>query len=250
LAGLLVGGVGCVEQRVVRSSWDNFEQMADPPPNAGGGRSAPGQAYGIELASFNGPDRLRQAYDFSHAARVDAGVPDVWFVNRGDRAVVYSGRFSRPNHPDAKAALKAVRTAKLDGQRPFREAQLSPIDRSRGVTGEFDLAQFSGYRTLLLAVFDPDYPNFREAAEQYADELRDEHDLPLYFYHGANQSIVTAGLFTLADFVPVNGVDTYGPAIRSLQKTFPFALRNGRTIPNPEVQNEEKLEPTIVVNVP
>jgi hypothetical protein len=256
LSLLLIGGLaggGCVERRVVSSTWDTYEEMADPKPDADRPRSSSGRrgGFSIQLAEFTGPDRLKQAYDYSRQLRQQAQVPDVWFLDRGDTAVVYTGRFPRTNHPEAAARLKQVRGARIDGGRPFRNAQLIAVDESRTHGDPNDLSQYSGYRTLLLAVFDPAYPgDFRRAAEDYAAQLRQEHDFSFYHYHGVNQSMVTTGLYTLRDFVPVNGVDQYGPAIRERQAIFPLALRNGEKMPSPDVPGDEKFEPTIIVNVP
>ena len=59
---------------------------------------------------------------------------------------------------------------------------------------------------------------------------------------------MTVGLFTYSDFVPVNGVDTYGPRIREQQERFPALLRNGRPVPRQGAPDET--EPTVIVNVP
>ena len=247
---------GCTRERVVRSSWDKLAAMGDPPPatDASGERRVRGQAWAVKLTEFRGDRPLREAYDFAQRIQRDTQLPDVWFLDHGDVAAVYAGRFPREDHPDAEAALRRVRDARLDGRRPFHDAKLVAIDRQRGEgqgIDEHDLRQFSGYLTLLLAVYDIEFGrDYRTAAEDYADQLRRDHDQEIYYYHGPNQSIVTSGLFTFADFVPVNGVDTYGPEIRALQEVFPHALRNGKTIENPEVQTEDQLEPSIIVRVP
>lgn len=250
---LLFLTAGCVETRVVSSSWDSLREIADTPPeDREGGRRVRGQAFAVELATFAGRDRLQESFDFANRVRTDAQVADVWFVERGQEAVVYAGRYSRKNHPEAKAKLKAVRAATLEGRRPFRKAKLVAIDRSQqGTRDEHDLSQYSGYRTLLLAVYDNNHGNeFRRAAEEFAEKLRAEHDVDLYYYHGPNQSLVTAGLFTQTDFVPVDGVDSYGPAIRQMQQLFPDTQRNGEYLIGEDLSTDTQREPTVVVRVP
>jgi len=255
LASLLVllFTVGCVETRVVSSSWDSLRQIADAPPEQDqAGRRVRGQAFAVELAVFTGRDRMQESFDFAHRARSEAQIADVWFVERGDDAVVYAGRYRRQDQPEAKAKLKAVRAAVLDAKRPFRKAKLVPIDRrQQGTRDQHDLSQYSGYRTLLIAVYDQGFGNdFRRAAEETADDLRAEHDVDIYYYHGPNQSLVTAGLFTQTDFVPVNGVDSYGPAIRQTQELFPHTQRNGEFLIGDDLTTDTKREPTVVVRVP
>ncbi|MEM6459439.1 MAG: hypothetical protein AAF710_08630 [Planctomycetota bacterium] len=249
----LAVSAGCVETRVVGSSWDDWREMADPPRDDGTPRAARGQAYAVELGRFDGPERLKEAYAFAGRLRAEAGLAEVWFMDLGAETAVYAGRYPRRNHPDAKAMRAAVRAATLDGHRPFRRAELVPLTRGGPAERDaFDLSRYSGYRTLLLGVYEPDFAggNHRAAAEAEAARLRAEYEIPVYYYHGPNQSIVAAGLFTQADFVVVNQADAYGPAIRQLQEVFPHARRNGETITNPELPTDDQLEPTVVVRVP
>lgn len=242
---------GCVETREVGGTWHRWRELADPPREAGSDPQSRGQAWAVELETFTGRDRLSEAFAFSNQVRGAGQIADVWFVDRGQDAVVYTGRYARKNHPEAVEKLKAVRQATIDGKRPFRKAQLVTIDRGRGTRDQHDLSQYSGQRTLLVAVYDQDFGrDFRRAAEKNADQLREEHDAPIYYYHGPSQSLVTVGLFTQYDFVPVNGVDSYGPRIRELQETFPHTRRNGKLLRNPELTTEDQLEPTIIVRVP
>ncbi len=247
---------GCVEERVVKQSWGGLRRVADPKPGDGGAGGAAGggpRTWAIELQRFNGDDKLMEAYAFSRALRETDQVADVWFLNRGDTAVVYTGRFTQPDSDAALDSLKAIRDLRLDGRRAFRNAELVQVERSRGTTDPSDLSQYSGYRSLLLAVYDEEFgPDFRRAAERTLREYRQKHeDLEFYYYHGANQSYVTVGLFTLrGDFIFVDNVEQYGPRIRQVQEIFPYALRNGEHVINPEVAGEDKREPTVIINVP
>lgn len=249
---VLVGlTVGCVETREVGGTWHRWRELADPPRGEGQDPRVVGQAWAVELQTFTGRDRLSEAFDFSNRVRAEGQIADVWFVGRGQDAVVYTGRYPREDHPEAVEKLKSVRQATLNGKRPFRNAKLVTIERGRGTRDANDLSQYSGRRTLLVAVYDASFgDDFRRAAEEYAEQLRAEHDHPIYYYHGPSQSLVTAGLFTQYDFIPVNGVDSYGPRIRELQEIFPHTRRNGELLRNPELTTEDQLEPTIVVRVP
>ena len=255
-AGLLTASLmsmGCVVTRQKSSTWDSWREIADPEPReTADNRRVRGQAFAVELKQFTGADRLQQAYDFSNLVRTEAQIADVWFVDRGRDAIVYTGRYPRRDHPEAKAKLTAVRAATLDGKHEIRKAKLVTIDqRHAGTRDEHTLSQYSGYRTLLVAVFDSNYgQDFRRAAEELADELRAEHEVKVYYYHGPNQSLVTAGLFTQMDFVPVNGVDSYGPAIRQMQEVFPFATRNGEVLIGEDLTTEDQREPSGGVRVP
>lgn len=251
---IALGMAGCVEERVVKSSWDNLAELADPKPGEsdGGDAGFSRQGWTIELERFTGEDRIKRAYGFAATVRESGQIADVWFTDIDADTVVFAGRFRRADSDEAKQTLAAIRGAKIEGGRPFRDARIVPITRGRAGVDEYDLSRHSGYRTLLIAVFDKNYGgNFRRDAERHAAELRIEHDMgDIFYFHGPNQSVVTAGLFTQGDFVPVNGVDTYGPRIHKLQETFPYALRNGKTITNPEAAATDGIEPSIIVNVP
>ncbi|MBB6428725.1 hypothetical protein [Algisphaera agarilytica] len=238
---------------MVSSSWDSLRELADPPTEQGkDGRRVRGQAFAVELQTLEGTDRLQLAYDYANVVRTQAQIADVWFVDRGQDAVVYAGRYPRKDHPEARAKLKEVRAATVEGKRVFRKAKLVAIDRKQaGIRDKHDLSQYSGYRTLLVAVFDENHgKEFRRSAEETAEALREEHEVDIYFYHGPNQSLVTAGLFTQMDFVPVDGVDSYGPEIRQMQEIFPHTQRNGEYLIGEDLASEDKREPTVVVRVP
>ena len=184
--------------------------------------------------------------------RESGQLADVWFDEVGDTARVNVGRYRLSGDRDAEAGLAAVRNAEISGRRPYRKARLEPITSAGGTFSEFDLAQHSGFRTLLVAIFDDHYDGSRQvAAERYVQQLRDAapdgRPAEAYFYHGPTQSTVSVGLYSYADFTPVNGIDAYGPRILEQQQRFPVILRNGQPIPKHGSPGEE--EPTILVNV-
>lgn len=251
VAWLTIFGAGCVESRVVGGTWERWRELGDAPNEPGDTGIRRGQAYAVELARFEGGNRMTEAFNFAQDVRTSGQIPGVWSLDNGRTVIIYAGKFGRKNHPEAGPLVKSIRAAVIDGKRPFRKAKLTTVEGGKGQLAENDLSQFSGYRTLMLAAFDREYgDNFRAAAEAYAEEVREEHDRPVYFYHGPNQSLVTTGLFTQMDFIVVKGLDAYGPDIRELQLTFPHARRNGDTMHNPQAGTPDNLEPTVIVRVP
>lgn len=256
---LLLLIAGCkTEKRVVSSSWDSLRNVSDPSDSenlAAGEASRAPRGWAIELEQFSGNQRLKQAYSFAAEIRESGQIPDVWFDDQQGVATVYVGRFPRRNSDEAITTLKTVRDAKFNGKRTYRQVDFSPIAGGEGVVSELDLSQHSGYRSLLIEIFDAELgENHRLAAESLAEELREaDGDRPAmqsFYYHGPRQSMVTVGLFTLSDFVPINGIDTYGPRIRAMQEFFPLLEQNNKTVPGDNTGRDDGLEPSVIVNVP
>lgn len=255
LVFLALTAVSCVETRVVSTRWDRLREIADPPPAASDGppTAARGTRYAIRLRAFRGEERLEQAYAFSSALRETGQIPGIWFINRGEETVVYAGRFRRPDSQDAKSSLKRARSTQFEGGRPFRRAELVPIDPNReGVADRWDLRPHHGLRSLVVEIYDAGATrDFRQRAETRAAELREETDLEVYYFLGNHQAYVSVGLFDPAiDYVMSGGVETPGPRIRALQERFPRIQRNGEPIKSPEAGTDDGTEPTVVIQVP
>lgn len=217
------------------------------------------RGYTIELETYRGPDRLRKAHARIRQLKEQAGLADLWTLDLDGVLRLYHGRFARENDPLARLALKQVRSLQINGDRPYDDAQIQPLDPRGGAASKRDyedlnLRRFSdqGYLTLQVAVYDEAYgPEFRKAAEQAARALREDGDRAFY-YHGPHRSMVTVGLFTFdRHFVQEGKQRAYGPEIEKLQQKYPYNLVNGITVieknKDGEVIGEQK---SSVVRVP
>lgn len=252
----LLGATACVEYRVVRSDWDNFPQ--DPKPASGdqNAKATRPQSYAVRLASFTGPDRQNQVIEMIRRVRTQSDLTDLWVADTGEKSLLQAGRFRSPDDLDARFMLRTARNAQIDGEKPFEDAQVLPIQTGYGEPGvepdPHDLRQFAGtpgYHTLEVAIFTPEHGPFRSAAKKMAEELR-EQDHEAYFYHGPNASSVTVGLFTRADWELVGTTEVYGPRIKALREQFPHLKVNGEKRLSVEGDPEQGYEPTKIVRVP
>jgi hypothetical protein len=252
----VLGCVACVEYRVVRSDWDNFPQ--DPQPAAGdsNAKAARPQVYSVKLAAFTGPNRQNDVIDMIRRVRTQTGLTDLWVADTGEKSLLQVGRFRSPNDLDARFALRTARDAEIDGEKPFQDAQVRPIQTGYGEPGvepdPHDLRQFAGtpdYHTLEVAIFTPAHGAFRSAAKKMTDKLR-EKDHEAFFYHGPNASSVTVGLFTRDDWDLVGTTEVYGPRIKSLRAEFPDLLVDGEKRPRVQGDPSQGYEPTKIVRVP
>lgn len=193
--------------------------------------------YTVLLETYRGPDRMRKAHARIRELKEQAGLADLWSVDREGTLRLYHGRFPRRDDPLARVAIENVRRAEIDGQRPYRRAELTPLGAD-GAAAEVDysdmnLRRFSdqGLLTLQVAVYNSDYgTDFRKAAEQAARALREDGDRAFY-YHGPHRSMVTVGLFDFdTHFVQKGPQRAYGPEIVKLQKKYPYNLVNGVTV--------------------
>jgi len=233
---LALGLVGCeMETRVVYSSWDTMHDLADPKPrdqrnldpNHPHVRSPKG--YAIQIASFEGGDSTQQAFELSNKLRSQAGLAELWYSNRGHSTIVYAGRYRDPRSDRARAALAQVRSAQIDGESRFAQAEIVPLSGGDiPVYNEYDLRNHRGGLTLQIGFYDSNFgPNFRKAAEIQAEILRGEGE-DAYFYHGPNRSMVTIGLMTEDEAFVQNGpTQSYSPATRQLQEEYPYNMMNG-----------------------
>lgn len=195
------------------------------------------RGYTIPLETYRGPDRLRKSHARIRELKEQAGLADLWTIDHEGVLRLYHGRFARENDPLASVALKQVRSLRINGNRPYKDAQIQPLDPRTGEAtardfNELNLRRFSdqGYLTLQIAVYDEAYgADFRKAAEQAAKALRDDGEHAFY-YHGPHRSMVTVGLFTFQEhFVQEGKQRAYGPEIEKLQQKFPYNLVNGIT---------------------
>lgn len=232
MAVLAVALSGCIEERVVKPSFASLRAQADQPNAAndtGDRRNAqPGTGgWAILLADLKGDDRYYRAQQ-ANAQLHGHNLPQLWSEDNGTNLKLYSGRFENPNDPEAQLSLRAVTSVELDGDRPFKHAAFVPLKQD--VNFQFDpldLRQYTGYYTLEVAIFTPEYAGDRKAAAvQLTRELR-EQSVDAYFYHGPNNSSVCLGLFYESDFV-VEGITAVpGPRMTDFQKQHPEYEING-----------------------
>lgn len=239
----------CTYQKVLYDPWAQYRDMADKtnPERSRGAQAAHAfeDGWGILLECFEGDRRAERASRLVKRLRDEARLSDVWIKEMPDKVLVFRGHFSDQTSPEAKTALQETRTAQLDGVRPYESAGfVSLAATARQATGNLDLRQFvgQGLYSLQVAAFDEIYDkDFRKSAESYAAELRAKGD-EAYFYHGANLSIVTVGLFSDDDFEEVDvqqqsptGISkykqkVYGPKMLKLQEKYPHNIYDGYTI--------------------
>lgn len=255
---------GCVE-RVVYDSLDPFKELAarsrDPYDRAsvgdGGGGAGLGRnvvtrpsGWGVFLAAFEGDDAAKRADRLLQQLQKDHHLFDAWIWRRNaERYEVYRGQYIDPGSYEAVNALRQVHLLETaEGQR-FPRAELVMLSTPDDERSLMDLSQHVGMLSLQVGVYDEQMDeDYMEAAELAAAELRAQ-GYPAYFYHGANLSMVTVGLFDQQRAFTQRGEQTvYSPQVREVQEAFPYNLLNGRTVI--ENRNGHRVEqPSFLVRV-
>ncbi len=212
------------------------------------GANADTAAYwSIVLVAFAGDTQAENAELGLAKVVTEAGLTGA-FVEKRDRATVIAyGRYEGPNDPTAIADLERLRTMRVGGQRPFESALLAPPDPShlKGSLPELDLRNakelFGKDRalyTLQVAIYgrgdrsrsSPDeVAEFRKAAEQAAVLLRRDGDLAFY-YHAAERSMVTVGVFGQDEYDPLHRQGIEGYELMQARERHPLNLLNGKGI--------------------
>lgn len=263
---LLVPTLAACMQEISRTDpWAGYRNMgwADKGKKepAGQTQAAVDEGWAIQMRRFSGPRRHERAIAVSEYLRLEAGMNDVWMRDEGDETVVYRGRYATEDDPFAQADLQAARALNTLEYGSFSQAQLTTLSPSLSPAGPMDLRRYAGtgMYSLQVAFFDPaGGPQFREAAEQYAQQLREKGE-QAFFYHGPTMSVVTVGLFSQQDIetlqlpgpggVPII-TQRYGPRVRELQQRFPENLGNGMTVVEKDEQGKERNQPSFLVPVP
>lgn len=240
---------GCY-QRVVRDTWAEYrdhpwgasEQDGPDTPLLPAAQASDLQRgreaeWTILIQRFKGPSAKRDATALMERLRREHGMRGLWLDHGEERAHLARGRYGSRHAPATAPDLQDVRMLTLNGARPFDEASLVPVD-SLTSGSSLDVRQFAGVwpYTLQVAVFDLRTPAAsRSAAEAHAANLR-ARDHAAYYYHGDHRSMVTVGLFSDDDRIPISTKlpsgkvahqYIYGPRIRALQRQLPHNLVNG-----------------------
>jgi hypothetical protein len=222
----------------VSSSWDNWKKLewydasasGDGSNEAGGPR---GRTYAIEIGRFSGDDAFQRVYRLITTARQEAGLANLWYVSSGRQAIVYAGRFRGEDDPEARAMLRVVRDAEINGDTPFEDADVVAVASNRGeVLDERDARRLAGRNIYMLQVgyYDREFGlDFRKAAETAVDVLREQGE-EAYYYHGPHRSMVLVQSWTYNEAFtsqPGRG-DRYSNAVRVMQEKYPHNVPNGR----------------------
>lgn len=252
----LMGG-GCMEEHIVRDTWGNFArdvgvakpsvsqgarmEALTPLRGAGAALTLDQPNWAILLRKFTGRKAEQEAEQLVQRLQRETNMPDLWIGQLKDGWCVYRGRYLDRGGLDTLSDLRQTHMTRLDGKRPFENAQLERVDEllrraaGLGTNNEMDLRAFfnQGLWSLQIAVYDADFgEDYPKAAETAATELRkDGHQA--YFYHGPHRSMVTVGLLTYEqawERQQIGQQDTYSAATRALREQFPYNLLNGRTI--------------------
>lgn len=255
---------GCYEYRVKYDGWETVRaQLGDRPnthndPDRFPDRTDAAEGFAVLITTFEGASRYHSASAAMRRLVRSHRIGDAWMREVSGKVHVYRGRYPRQTDLDAQQSLTQVRAIEEDGLKPYADAQLVSLGQSATVArpqDDLDLQRHSGqgYYTLQVAFYDEAYgPDFRDAAEQYARDLRGRNQRAFYF-HGPNRSMVTIELFTDADFEQAGAVRDYGPRILELQEKFPNNLGNGRTVIESYREGkktEKRNQPSFLVRAP
>lgn len=240
LLPLVFLGVGCeMERRVVSSSWDQWKELEwyDPGGSGSGGdenvRTARGRGFSIELGRFSGEDAYAKVYRLITTARQEAGLADLWYASSSAETIVYAGRFRADDDPQAKAMLREVRDAEINGGTPFEDVKIVAVNNNRSeVLDPRDIRTLSGRGRYALQIgyYDRSFgTNFRKAAETAVDVLRERGE-DAYYYHGPHRSMILLNAWRRAEaFTSQPGqADRYSNAVRAVQEKYPHNVPNGR----------------------
>ena len=249
---LLLPAAGCMQVQSRSSTWDDFadryaaqgydvQGMNRYRPRGAGATQQRAARRSVQVASFTGEGRRREAREAANRLRLDHEIPGVWYAEVGEASVLYAGRHLRPGDSEAlERLLRSVKKIREGGGRPYAGAEIVSLARAGGAVGgsgdPADLRNHPGRYSLQIANYDQNHSQERhEAAEAHARRLNEQDELAFY-YHGPYRSLVTVGLFTERDFVNVPSAvgnfsnQAYGPAIEALQKKYPHNLSNGKPL--------------------
>lgn len=274
LAALLLAGCGAdgggdrptyptngkeVSTRPTWTTSSSSDPVRDPgnPAKAGGEARSDRTTWAILLGAFAGKGSDQQAATLAALASQQGGLTGAFVERKGDGFAALYGAYDDPGSPQARKDLAAARAIQIGGARPFESAILAgPAVRGvAGATPEFDLRnvrQFHGEKkakvTLQIGIYGrtdgrqappAEVAEYRKAAEEAVRVLRDQGELAFY-YHTAERSTVTVGLFS----------DERDPAIAEFQKRFPFNMLNGQTTTNAKAGAGSKGQPSFTVGLP
>lgn len=256
---LLMLSTGCLERRVIRSSWDALRNSAwsdnrssDSYSTSNSGRSNRG--YAIEIDRYSGTDAYSKVYHLVREARVEAGLANLWYTTSGEETIIYAGRFKEKDSDEAEAMLREVRNARIRGRRAFENAKIVEITRARAeVSDPRDLRSLTGkdLYTLQIGYYDRGFgTDFRKAAETAVDILREAGETA-YYYHGPNRSLVLINKWTRREAFTLQGnIDRYSNIVRIAQEKYPYNVPNGQPFTADDDPDYVKTQHSSLIKIP
>ncbi len=224
-------------------------------------------SWSVVLESFDAQQNAASASAGLDKVRTLAGLPEARLQRRGKVLEIAVGAFDSVDDPKAQAELKRIRELTIGGGTPFAQAVLMGPVAILGGKPEWDLRnakrQFgkAAKYTLQMGVYtwepgasDSVVAEARKSAEAAVEKLRGEQEQAFY-YHGANSSSVTVGLFSAQDYDPKNPMNQ-SPTLVELRRKHPYNLQNGKGVrvrdPGKPASDESgwKFVPSVLVNVP
>jgi hypothetical protein len=224
-------------------------------------------SWSVVIESFDAQQGTASAQAGLDKVRTLGGLPEARLQRRGKALEIAVGSFASVDDPAAKSELNRIREMQIGGGTPFSQAVLMPPVRIGSGKAEWDLrsarkqfgraAKYSlqmGVYTWEPGASEEAIAQARKAAEEAVKKLRGEGQ-QAFFYHGANSSSVTVGLFSAEDYDPKNAMNQ-SPQLLELRKNFPYNLQNGKGVrvrdPGKPQGDDSgwKFVPSVLVNVP
>lgn len=229
--------------------------------------------WSIVLVAFTGPDQAELAALGAVKARTEGGLPGAYAEKRDKATVVAYGRYEGPDDPRAQADLDRIRALQINAERPFATALLAPPAPGHlaGSLPELDLRNakklFGKDRalyTLQIGIYGridrsaaspEEIAENRRAAEEAAVILRRDGELAFY-YHAAERSMVTVGIFGQSDYDPLHHPGVESLELMRAREQHRLNLLNGQglreRIPGAKGDGPEvyRMQPSMLVGVP
>ena len=165
-----------------------------------------------------------------------------WSRKSTNESTICYGRYESRDSNAAKSDLNKLKQWGATGKIRPRPFMLVPISENRIPTAAGSASDLQSVRdradvTLQIGYYDRQFRDdefggdFRKAAEAAANQLRNDHNIDVYFYHGPNRSLITVGLFNNSVLTPVTKEEQQqARALEALRKQFPYNLWNGMTL--------------------
>lgn len=241
---ILILLTGC-ETRVVSRTWENFfpkkgtsnRDVMQKSSNLLEYLPHQNRAWAVQVAAFSGPKRAIHAASLMGILKKQFHFQDIWLYDQHGVLSVLVGKFNKRSS-DLKHTLTQVRIAQnKKGQNVFARARVvSMITGGKSYSNPWNLRVYHKEYTLQIGFYEGE--NQKQNAQNAVKSLR-KRGVNAFYYLDKARSIVTVGLFTQqrafvtkrAKISPGKSwVQAYSPAVRALQKHFPYNLGNGKTV--------------------